>query len=130
MSFDQSHAGHFTDEFSGYRPPGDWRDLANAFRWLRLGVLLAFGSVWSAAASAQAAASGRITMLNVPAHGQFVRVQLDTSVINPGNCQAAEFYIIELSAPTANRILGALYAAHASRANVTMWIQGCPPASE
>ncbi len=98
--------------------------LRNARRLLTGCLALAALSM-PALAVAQAAASGRIAMLNVPVHGQFVRIELDAPAINPGSCPGAEFYIAELTGPNANRILGALYAAHLSRATVTLWIHGC-----
>jgi len=99
--------------------------IAGEVRWWLIAGLLAVAVAWPAAAWAQAGVSGRIAMLNVPTHGQFVRIELDKPTINPANCQAAEFYIVELSGPNANRFLGALYAAHASRATVHFWVLGC-----
>jgi hypothetical protein len=100
------------------------RSSRGALKWLIAG-LLAIVVAWPTSSWAQVGVSGRITILNVPSHGQFVRINLDAPTINPANCQAAEFYIVELSGPNANRFLSALYAAHASRASVSFWLNGC-----
>ncbi len=77
---------------------------------------------------AQQAASGRIALLNVDRGGNFIRIHLDTPMVNPGNCPAAEFYILEVQGAGSNRMIAALYAAHVQRAPVQLWIHACTAA--
>ena len=75
---------------------------------------------------AQQGAIGRITQLYVPREGTYARVQLDTATINPGNCAASEYYIVEFPASgSKGPMLSAQYLAYAQRQPVTMWIYVC-----
>jgi hypothetical protein len=75
---------------------------------------------------AQAFATGKIATLYSEKGGNWVRITLDTTTINPGGCGGGDFYIVEFTSPTARGpMLAALYLAFAQRSSISMWISGC-----
>jgi hypothetical protein len=82
------------------------------------------------ASFAQAGAVGRIVGLHVDRAGNYARVWLDSGTINPGNCPAAEYYIVEFPSTGGSRgpMMTALYLAYTQRQSVSMWVQGCTTA--
>ena len=72
---------------------------------------------------------GTITELYVDAQGTLIRVDFSREVVNPANCEGAEFYVRELDDSAASdRFLRVVLAAHLANRKVKFWIDGCTKA--
>jgi hypothetical protein len=69
---------------------------------------------------------GKITEAYVNAEGSVLRLQFSESIVNPGNCEGADFYVRELDDDVASdRFLRVVLAAHLAGRKVKFWIDGC-----
>ena len=81
-------------------------------------LVLIVGMCLSGITKAGEMATGYITLVNVPTHGGYVRIQLDQSpMVNPSNCSGSEFYIVEFGSNTEgdNRFLSMLMSAYMAK---------------
>jgi len=69
---------------------------------------------------------GSITELYVDAAGTVLRVRFSAEIVNPGDCEGADFYVRELDESVASeRFLRVVLAAHLADRRVKFWIDGC-----
>lgn len=69
---------------------------------------------------------GKITEAYVNAEMTVLRLQFSESIVNPGNCEGADFYVRELDDGIASdRFLRVVLAAHLAGRKVKFWIDGC-----
>ena len=69
---------------------------------------------------------GKITEAYVNSEMTVLRLQFSESIVNPGNCEGADFYVRELDDSIASdRFLRVVLAAHLAGRKVKFWIDGC-----
>lgn len=69
---------------------------------------------------------GRITQFYVDAKATVMVLQFSRAVVNPMNCEGADFYVRELDDSAASdRFLRTVLAAHLANRKVKFWIEGC-----
>ena len=92
-------------------------------------VLVIAGIVHAAAARADGDAGsnwGKITEFYVDAKVSVMRLQFSRPIVNPANCEGADFYVRELDDSAASdRFLRVVLAAHLANHKVKFWIDGC-----
>jgi len=70
--------------------------------------------------------SGYITEFYTNASGSMARVKFSTPIANPDNCEAGDYYIVELDdSAGSNRYYSALLMAFTTKKIVNFWIIGC-----
>ena len=83
----------------------------------------------SAGAEGEGSDWGRITKLYVDAKMTVMQVHFSRPAINPGNCEGADFYILELDGSAASEnFVRVVLAAHLANRKVEFWINGCTKA--
>jgi hypothetical protein len=69
---------------------------------------------------------GKITEFYVDAQMSVMRLQFSREVVNPANCEGADFYVRELDdSEASDRFLRVVLAAHLANKKVEFWIDGC-----
>jgi hypothetical protein len=72
---------------------------------------------------------GTITEFYVDARGSVMRLDFSRAIVNPGNCEGADFYVRELDDSAASdRFLRVVLAAHLANRKAKFWINGCTTA--
>lgn len=85
-----------------------------------------FGYGVSAAEDDAGSGWGKITEVYVDAGVTVLRLQFSESIVNPGKCEGADFYVRELDDSIASdRFLRVVLAAHLAGRKVKFWIDGC-----
>ena len=91
--------------------------------------VLVFAGISQAVASAEDGEGsnwGTITEVYVDAKGSVLRLLFSRPVVNPSNCEGADFYVRELDDSAASdRFLKAVLAAHLANREVKFWVYGC-----
>ena len=65
----------------------------------------------------------------VDAKATVMVLQFSRAIVNPMNCEGADFYVRELDDSAASdRFLGVMLAAHLANRKVKFWIEGCTKA--
>jgi hypothetical protein len=69
---------------------------------------------------------GTITEFYVDAKMTVMRLTFSREVINPSNCEAGDFYMLELDdSPASERFVRVVLAAHLANRKVKFWVDGC-----
>jgi len=72
-----------------------------------------------------ASGAGKITMLNIPATGDFVAIKFSQDIKNQG-CGDNTMYLLETPADgSADQAYSALLSAYMAKTTVSFWISGC-----
>ena len=83
----------------------------------------------SAGADGDGSNWGKITEFYVDAKMTVMRLHFSRPVVNPGKCEAADFYMLELDgSPASENFVKILLAAHLADRKVKFWIDGCTKA--
>lgn len=92
-------------------------------RALLIALTLAPVSAW---AEGDGSNWGKITEFYVDAKMSVMRLHFSRPVVNPGNCEAADFYMLELDGSAASEnFVRVVLAAHLADRKVKFWIDGC-----
>lgn len=101
-------------------------------QFIVIAVLIIAGILRPAAARAEGDGGsnwGKITEFYVDAKGSVMRLQFSRPVVNPANCEGADFYVLELdNSAASDRFLRVVLAAHLANQKVKFWIDGCTKA--
>jgi hypothetical protein len=92
------------------------------------GCLVCLLSTTEAFAEPKLSGEGKITSLNIPADGSYVRIYFSKPVVDPADCKGGDFYMLEFGSiepAAASRFLSALMAAYLSNKTVNFWVNGC-----
>ena len=80
----------------------------------------------SAGAEGDGSNWGRITEFYVDAKMTVMKLQFSRPAINPGNCEAGDFYMLELDGSAASEnFVRVVLAAHLANRKVKFWVDGC-----
>jgi hypothetical protein len=92
-------------------------------------VLVVAGMLQAAAANAEGNAGsgwGRITQVYVNAEVSVMRLEFSETIVNPADCEGADFYVRELDDSAASdQFARIVLAAHLADRKVKFWIDGC-----
>lgn len=90
--------------------------------------MIVLAGVLDSAAHAQGDGSnwGKITEVYVDAKMSVMYVKFSREIVNPANCDAADFYMRELDGSEASdRFVRVVLAAHLANRKVKFWVDGC-----
>ena len=94
--------------------------------YMRVIILLITAIFTFSANAGQASSYGKITNFHTRADGLMLKIDFSETIVNPGNCEGAGFYIAELDdSPASQRFYSAILTAFTAKKSVQFWISGC-----